>query len=204
MRKITRFAPLLLLLIAACGNGGSDAGKPAAAPAPASAPAGFDQTLGLNGIKFRVTCPNDSSLNTMTILPSGLEVDNSAVTNEIDGTITKVEIADIDGDGSPEIYVSVNSVGSGSYGTVFGYAVNKRKSMSPILFPPLENQPEAMKGYMGHDEFRVVESGLVRRFPVYLDGDTNAKPTGGTRQISYKLKAGEAGWVLRPEKPVSY
>ena len=57
---------------------------------------------------------------------------------------------------------------------------------------------------MGHDEFRVVESSLVRRFPVYREGDTNAKPTGGTRQISYELKAGEAGWVLRPGKPVSY
>jgi hypothetical protein len=29
-------------------------------------------------------------------------------------------------------------------------------------------------------------------------GDTNAKPTGGTRQISYKLVAGEAGFLFKP------
>jgi hypothetical protein len=33
---------------------------------------------------------------------------------------------------------------------------------------------------------------------------TNAKPTRGTRQIQYKLKAGEAGWLLRPDKIVNY
>ena len=57
---------------------------------------------------------------------------------------------------------------------------------------------------MGHDEFAVEENTLVRRFPVYKDGDTNSQPTGGTRQIQYKLKAGEAGWILRPDKIVNY
>ncbi|MDH5245823.1 MAG: hypothetical protein OEW98_05185 [Betaproteobacteria bacterium] len=55
---------------------------------------------------------------------------------------------------------------------------------------------------MGHDELRVVENALVRRFPVYRDGDTNAQPTGGTRQIRYKLGAGEAAWVLRQDRTV--
>jgi hypothetical protein len=49
-----------------------------------------------------------------------------------------------------------------------------------------------------------VESTLVRRFPVYRDKDTNAQPTGGTRQIQYKLKAGEAGWILKPDRTASY
>ncbi|MGB5191200.1 MAG: hypothetical protein WBN54_14170, partial [Robiginitalea sp.] len=47
-------------------------------------------------------------------------------------------------------------------------------------------------GYMGHDEFAVVETSLVRRFPVYKSGDSNSNPTGGTRQIQYKLQDGEA------------
>jgi hypothetical protein len=53
---------------------------------------------------------------------------------------------------------------------------------------------------MGHDEFAVVERVLVRRFPVYKPGDTNSNPTGGMRQIAYKLFSGEAGWVLRVER----
>jgi hypothetical protein len=50
---------------------------------------------------------------------------------------------------------------------------------------------------MGHDEFSIVEGTLARRFPIYKAGDTNAKATGGLRQVNYKLKPGEAGWVLR-------
>ncbi|MDF2377039.1 MAG: hypothetical protein P1U81_12405 [Verrucomicrobiales bacterium] len=45
---------------------------------------------------------------------------------------------------------------------------------------------------------------LARRFPVYKEGDSNAKPSGGTRQIQYKLKAGEAGWILRIDKVTAY
>jgi hypothetical protein len=46
---------------------------------------------------------------------------------------------------------------------------------------------EAGKGYMGHDEFAIVENTLNQRFPVYNPGDSNARPTGGMRQIEYKL-----------------
>ena len=45
---------------------------------------------------------------------------------------------------------------------------------------------------MGHDEFTIIESSLARRFPIYRDGDTNSNPTGGMRQIQYKLVDGEA------------
>ena len=33
---------------------------------------------------------------------------------------------------------------------------------------------------------------LARRFPIYNADDTNSNPTGGTRQIQYKLMDGEA------------
>jgi hypothetical protein len=57
---------------------------------------------------------------------------------------------------------------------------------------------------MGHDELAVVENNLVRRFPVYREGDTNAAPAGGMRQIQYKLVAGESGPVLRKDRIVEY
>ncbi|NDE35060.1 MAG: hypothetical protein EB012_09435, partial [Gammaproteobacteria bacterium] len=107
------------------------------------------------------------------------------------------EVSDLNADGSPEIYVYVSSAGSGSYGTLVAYSANKKKSLSEIYLPPLEETPKAMKGYMGHDEFAVIESSLARRFPLYKDADTNSAPSGGMRQIQYKLKAGEAGWILK-------
>lgn len=123
---------------------------------------------------------------------------------EADGTITGVEVEDLNADGDPEIYVYVTSAGSGSYGSLIAYGSNRNRSLSEIHLPPLEDDAGASQGYMGHDTFAVGEGTLVRRFPVYREGDTNAKPTGGTRQIQYKLVAGEAGWLLRKDRIIRF
>ena len=164
----------------------------------------FNQTLELQGISFQVMSANNSSLNNLLIVPTGLEIDNSLVLKEIDGSVTGAEIADLNGDGSPEIYVYVSSAGSGSYGSLVAYSANRRKSLSSIYLPPIMENQTAKKGYMGHDEFAVVETTLVRRYPVYRQTDTNINPTGGMRQIQYKLIPGEAGWILKVDKVVNY
>ncbi|MEJ2483631.1 MAG: PliI family lysozyme inhibitor of I-type lysozyme [Gemmatimonadota bacterium] len=209
-------AMLAAILGIACGvqeepaaESAESAPEPAAeaAASPLEASASFDFTsknYGNSGIAFHVTSPNSGSINEVTITPSGLEIDNSPVTVEVDGTVRGAEVGDLNTDGSPEIYVYATSAGSGSYGSLIAYGTNDRKSMTPIYLPPLAQNPEASPGYMGHDEYAVVESSLVRRFPVYVEGDTNAEPTGGTRQVQYKLRAGEAGWVLEPHDIVEY
>jgi len=166
--------------------------------------AGFDRTLTEQGVTFHVTSPNTGSINTLRIQPSGLKADNDLIERQIEGTVTGAEVADLNVDGSPELYVYVTSAGSGSHGSLVAYSANKGKSLSEIYLPPIEEDKAAAKGYLGHDEFAVVENTLVRRFPVYKGGDTNAKPTGGARQIQYKLKAGEAGWLLFPDQRISY
>jgi hypothetical protein len=149
-----------------------------AAPA---ASARFDRTLELQGIRFRATSSNDASVNTLRIVPGGLEIDNSPIVRTIEGTVTGAEVADLNRDGSPEFYVYVTSAGSGSYGALVAYSANRRKSLSEIYLPPVTQNKTASKGYMGHDKFVVVGNVLVQQFPVYRDTDTNAKPTGGTR-----------------------
>ncbi len=212
MSKPTIVLSLGVLLLAACGPredakatapASREPAPPPAATAPAPA-AGFDRTLELQGVKFHVTCPNDSSLNQVTITPTGLEIDNSAMVREADGTVVGAEVADLNVDGSPELYVYVQSAGSGSYGSLVAFSANNRKSLSDIVLPPVADDPKLSKGYMGHDEFAVVEGTLVQRFPIYREGDANAQPSGKMRQIQYKLKAGEAGWVLRIDKVVEY
>jgi hypothetical protein len=198
------------VIAAAC-----NAKEPAAAPAPpasaqastAPAPAAsarFDRTLELHGVTFIITCDNDSSINQLSIVPAGLELDNTAITQDVDGTVVGAEVADLDANGSPELYVYVRSAGSGSYGSLVAYGANKRKSLSGIYLPPVAEHATIAKGYMGHDEFAVVENRLVQRFPIYLDGDTNARPTGGTRQVQYKLVPGEAGWRLAVDRVAEY
>ena len=157
----------------------------------------FDKTFELNGISFHVTCPNDSSLSTLTIVPAGLTIDNSIISTEIDGTVTEAEIGDLDKNGSPEIYVYITSAGSGSYGSLVAYSSNNNKSITPIYLPPLEEDETNFQGYMGHDEFTLMEGHIARRFPIYKKDDSNANPTGGTRQLLYKLVPGEASWLLK-------
>jgi hypothetical protein len=174
-------------LLAACGRS-----TPDAAPAPVA----FDKTLSLNGITFRVSAPNASSVGTVSIVPSGLTVTNDPITQEIDGTVVGAEIADLDVNGWPELYVFTRSAGSGSYGSVLGQAVNNGKSLSAIFLPDIAEDATLAEGYMGRDEFAIVENSLARRFPIYAPGDTNAAPSGKMRQVSYGLVAGEAGWLL--------
>ena len=163
---------------------------------------GFNKSVASGGISFRVTCPNDSSLNKVTITPKGLEVSNDPIIIDADGTVTDVKIDDLDSNGFPEIFISVTSAGSGSYGTLIAYACNNGRSMTPIYMPDLTKDQSV--GYMGHDEFAPVEGTLVRRFPLYKDADTNAQPSGKTRQVQYHLKAGEAGWVFDVQKTSDY
>jgi hypothetical protein len=196
------------VLLSACGSNAPQPGsaEKAVSPAPANpaAPAGFEKSLELQGVSFKVSCSNASSINHLTLTPAGLELDNAPISRKVDGTVTGAEVADLNVDGSPEIYVYVQSAGSGSYGQVIAYSANKRKSLSEIYLPPVAENAKASAGYMGHDEFAVVENTFVQRFPIYGSSDPNAKPSGKIRQLQYKLRAGEAGWVLQLDKITEY
>ena len=137
-------------------------------------------------------------------MPSGLTIDNAPIVRSIEGQITRAEVADLNADGSPEVYIYIRSAGSGSYGTLVAFSANRRRSLSEIYLPPVSDDAKAAQGYMGHDDFAVVEGTLVRRFPVYKDGDSNAAPSGGVRQLQYKLKPGEANWQLKLDRVVDY
>ncbi len=160
----------------------------------------YDRTLQLQGVTVRVQCENAASLNALTLTPSGLEIDNSAITAEVDGFVTGAEVADLNADGSPEVYVYVHSAGSGSYGSLAAWSANRKRSLSAISLPELAEDPVNGQGYMGHDKFVVAEQYLVRSFPVYKEGDSNAAPSGGTRQLQYTLEPGEAAWQLEVKK----
>ncbi|MDH3323731.1 MAG: PliI family lysozyme inhibitor of I-type lysozyme [Flavobacteriaceae bacterium] len=151
----------------------------------------FQKSLTLQNITFDISTTGEGSIGELTIQPKGLDIDNQKITVELDGQVVDAEIEDLNSDGFPEILIYTTSAGSGSYGNVIGYSVNNGKSISQIYFPEISENKEASSGYMGHDEFAIIETTLARRFPVYKDGNTNNNPTGGTRQIDYKLKDGE-------------
>jgi|GEM_PF-1076854 len=157
----------------------------------------FDQTAILHGISFKVSSPNLRSANTVTLTPGGLEIDNKPITIDLIGTITRIETADLDEDGSPEIYIYAHD-GEGT--NLIAYSTNKKKSLSQIFLPDLNEVEKNSNGYRGHDEFAVVENSLARRFPIFPEDPGDSKPTGKMRQLEYKLHPGEAGWLLKLEK----
>ena len=189
MRLLSRFVAAGLILSAAIA-------------ADAWAAAGFHRTLELQGIRFAVNSSGEGSQKQLTITTSGAKPPIKPIRQTVNGQVVGAEVADLNGNGLPEIYVFVQGAGSGSYGELVAYAAIKSSSLSPITLPELTGA--AAQGYQGHDRFEVVENCLVRRFPIYKPGDSNAKATGGGRQICYKLKAGEAGWILRPTSVLKF
>jgi len=182
----------------------SEPPAPAAAAAIPAVSVGFDRQLELNGIGFHVTSPNVAAGNAVSVAPAGLEIDNSPFTTDADGAVTGAEVADLDADGSPEVYVYVTSTDDAERGSVVAFSANKRKSLSSIYLPPIADTPAAAKGYQGHDDFAVVEGSLVRRFPIYAGEGVGAAPTGKTRQLQYKLVPGEAGWLLKLDRTTDF
>lgn len=129
---------------------------------------------------------------------AGLETDNSPVVRTIRGKVTGAEVEDLNADGSPEVYVYLRD--ADARGDLVAYSANRKKSLSEIYLPPLADDPAIAEGYRGYDEFAVVESVLARRFPVYKKNDPDGHPTGGLRQVQYKLVAGEASWTLKVDR----
>ena len=145
------------------------------------------------------THPTGQSLSTIEISTKDFEHNYPEIYQDRD-PISNVFIADLDGNGFDEIYIITISAGSGSYGTVLGFASNKDKSLSMINFPEIRESDKNFEGYMGHDTFKIEDQKLVRTFPAYNEGDTNKDPTGGTRKLVYGLYPGEAMWQLEVEK----
>ena len=84
-----------------------------------------------------------------------------AVKQELLGSLSGSEVEDLNSDGRPELVLFVTSAGSGSYGSVLAWSASKGHTLLPITMPDLSGK--LAQGYMGHDQFNVVETTLVRR-----------------------------------------
>jgi hypothetical protein len=188
-RSLVPFAALALLLAAHC-------------PGRVLAAGAFNRSLSLQGYTFQVKATGEGSQQQLTITTRGGKRSIKPITQTVDGQVVGAEVADLNSNSLPEIYVYVQSAGSGSYGQLVAYSVINSDQLSPIELQELTGV--AAKGYQGHDEFSIVEGCLVRRFPIYKSSDSNAKASGGLRQICYKLKNGEASWILRPTSVLKF
>ncbi len=165
----------------------------------------FSKVLNLQDVGFNIFSIKKDGKNTLTVFTFGLAEREYNETFSIEGEeVINAEVEDINSDGSPELFIYTQSIGSGSYGNVYAFSVNNKKSMSQVYFQPTAENNKINQGYMGHDEFSLVENTLGQRFPIYKKSDANAEPTGGTRQISYKLVEGETMRKLTVDKITEY
>ncbi len=164
----------------------------------------FSKTLELHGIKFVVESPNSATGNTVKITPSGLEVSNDVQSKSVSGEVYGAEVGDLNVDQSPEIYIYSRETGGNKRASLIAYSANKKKSLSDINMPADDPKSKDLVGFNGGDEFAVVENSLVRRFALFEGIGSDAKKTGKTRQISYRLKQGEASWQLVVDKVTEF
>lgn len=157
----------------------------------------FAKTLKLLGITFSVSSPNRAKSNTVSVKTRGLTFKNDVFNEKAGGVVTGAEVADLNADGSPELYIYITSLDK--RGSVIAFSANSKKSLSYINLPELTS--DQANGYRGGDEFTVIENSFARRFPTY---GSDGRATGKIRQFQYRLKAGEASWQLVVENVTEF
>ena len=158
----------------------------------------FDTTIKIGKAGYRVRCnnkkPNKNSLN---VNPIGFESGARDADIEIKGRIAKAEVDDLNNDGFPDMVLYIFNANDKNKGNVIGISSNKNEGLAPMIFPDIMDDVKLRVGYMGQDEFQLVQGTLLRRFPIYNNSDTsNIRLTGSYRQIQYRIVAGERG-ILR-------
>jgi hypothetical protein len=207
----TFIAVSAIALLAACNSGGEKSTTPVAevkvdttpvAPvAPAAATPTVKEVKTKTGkvILIEESHPTGASLSDVKVSFAG-DAASAQTLKDVD-PVFKVMNDDLDADGFDEVYIVTQSAGSGSAGTLYGFASLKDKSLNPITVPEVTEKDLAkggqFEGYEGHDEFELIENSVARRFPIKGDKVTQ-------RAINYKLKAGEAGYKLWIKTSTAY
>ena len=168
-------------------------------------PALYSKVLMLQGIGFNVSSIKEAGANVLKVFTFGLQESEFNETIQIDEfTVYDAEVEDLNSDGSPELIVFAKGEEPNQKGTVYAFSVNNKKSMSMVYFQPTEENNQINKGYSGFDEFTIMETKLAQRFPIYQEDDSLEEPSGGMRQVTYRLVDGEAMRKFEVDKTSKY
>ena len=162
---------------------------------PVPTAAQYDKSLRYNVYTFTLSAADTGSVRDVTIKAyrGSLLLTNFRV--RVDGAVAGAEVADLDNNRFPELYVYSTSDGSGSFGKVYGWQFLPDRKADIVL----RNWQLPSGEYMGHDSLWVEPTILCRKYPVYKSGDANAEPTGGVRMLRYQLKPAGNAFALVTE-----
>lgn len=156
----------------------------------------FNKTLRFNVYTFTVMAADTGRVHDVQVKAHRGQLLLTSFRIRVDGAVTDAEVADLDNNRFPELYIYSTSDGSGSFGRVYGWQFFPERKADIVS----TNWNVAMpNGYMGHDSLWVKGDELYRRFPIYEPGDANAEPSGGYRLMRYKLRPSGTAFSLTAE-----
>lgn len=163
-------------------------------PAPAPVSVRYEVSLRFNVYTFTVMAADSGAVRDLTVKAYRGAALLTNFRTRVDGAVVRAEVADLDKNRFPELYVYSTSDGSGSFGRVYAWQfLPERKA--DIRLP---DWVDGLTGYMGHDSLWVEPGMLCRRFPIYRPGDANAAPSGGMRMLRYQLQPAGLAYALVP------
>jgi hypothetical protein len=155
----------------------------------------IDTTMKVGKAGFRINCYNKSSeKNPITIYPVGFESEARDFSFELKGILMGTEVDDLNKDGFPELLLYVASVDSLNKSSVIAISSQENKSVAPIVFPDILDDPRLRESYKGADKYMLLEGVLMRTYPLYeKDANGVQQPTGKMRRLMYRVAPGEQG-----------
>lgn len=155
----------------------------------------IDTTMKVGKAGYRINCLNKSSeKNPISIYPVGFESEMRDFSFELKGVLIGTEVDDLNKDGFPELLLYVASFDSLNKSSVIAISSQENKSVAPIVFPDILDDPRLRDGYRGSDKYMLLEGVLMRTYPLFeKDANGVQQPTGKMRRLMYRVAPGEQG-----------
>jgi hypothetical protein len=155
----------------------------------------IDTTMKVGKAGYRINCFNKSSeKNPISIYPVGFESEVRDFNFELKGVLIGTEVDDLNKDGFPELLLYVATIDSLNKSSVIAISSQENKSVAPIVFPDILDDPRLRDSYKGADKYMLLEGVLMRTYPLFeKDANGVQQPTGKMRRLMYRVAPGEQG-----------
>lgn len=157
-----------------------------AAPAPKGP---FKKKLTEGSVSFIVKSPNTDP-NSFTVTTSGMSVRNEATTVDVEGEVVRAQLADLNQDSYPEVYIFTRTA-SGTE-AVYAFASYRNRSYGQIYVAEAAASTSLRSPSGG--TYELTETRLIQKFTPTQNGQR----TGDTQTVTYALKKGETSYRLEP------